>query len=184
MGTNRSITARHGTSRGDRLPAGPEEPPDVLGRPPGTMCPHMEIEDTLEYLSGTWDLTRIFADHRAGTTGSFAGTAEVRTHDRRGRYEERGRLRFGGCDTSAHRALQLVGVDGGAVAVRFIDGRPFFDLDLVRGTCRAVHPCRADRYELAFEVGSPDLLVERWRVTGPEKDYEAETTWRRQKHEE
>jgi hypothetical protein len=144
----------------------------------------MEIADTLEYLTGAWELERTFVDHRVGATGSFAGTAQVLTRDRRGRYEERGRLRFGGYDGSAHRSLELICTDDGTVAVRFVDGRPFFDLDLGRGTCHAVHPCRADRYEIAFEVASSDLLVERWRVTGPEKDYEAETTWRRQKHEE
>jgi hypothetical protein len=139
----------------------------------------MEVDDTLAYLTGAWLLDRSIADHRAGTTGSFEGDGELQTIGRQGRYEEQGRLRFGDHDTSARRALDLIGTDAGAVAVRFTDGRPFFELDLLSGTCRAVHQCRLDRYELHFEVGSPGLLLERWRVTGPEKDYEAQTTWRR-----
>jgi hypothetical protein len=139
----------------------------------------MEIDDTLAYLTGAWELERTITDHRTGATGSFAGGGEVRTVGRRGRYEERGRLRLGGYDGSTHRALEFVGTDGGAVAVRFADGRPFIELNLVDGTWRAVHPCRLDRYELRFEVGSSDLLLEHWRVTGPAKDYEARTTWRR-----
>jgi Family of unknown function (DUF6314) len=139
----------------------------------------MEVADTLAYLTGAWGLERTLADHRTGATGSFAGDGELRTIGRRGRYEERGRLRFGGYDGTAHRALDLIGADDGAVAVRFVDGRPFFQLSLGCGTCRAVHRCGEDRYELQFEARTPDLLLERWRVTGPAKDYAAQTTWRR-----
>jgi hypothetical protein len=140
----------------------------------------MAVADTLAYLSGRWRLSRAIVDHRSGVRGSFDGVAEVQTHGRQGRYEERGRLRFGSYDGSARRALDLIATDGGGVTVRFTDGRPFFDLDLLPGICRAMHPCSEDRYELEFGVSSPDLLLERWRVHGPAKDYEARTTWRRQ----
>jgi hypothetical protein len=143
------------------------------------MSGEMHLDDTLSYLTASWRLERRITDHLARTAGSFAGSATVRAAGRRARYEERGRLRFGGYDGQAHRRLDLVATAGGAVAVQFADGRPFFELDLVNGTCVAVHPCRQDRYELDFEVRSPDVLLERWRVTGPLKDYEAQTTWRR-----
>jgi hypothetical protein len=139
----------------------------------------MRIEDTLAYLAGTWTLSRAIVDHRTGVSGSFAGDAEVQILGRRGRYEEHGRLRFGGYDSSARRALDLIGTEGSMVTVLFTDGRPFFDLDLFTGTCRAMHQCSLDRYQLEFGVSSPDLLIERWRVRGPEKDYDARTTWRR-----
>jgi Family of unknown function (DUF6314) len=139
----------------------------------------MTIDDTLAYLTGTWALHRTIADHRSGRRGAFEGEGRVRAERRRGRYEEHGRLRFGLYAGSAQRALNLVGSPGGAVAVQFVDGRPFFELNLVTGACAATHHCRLDRYELRYEVASPDVLVERWRVTGPDNDYEAETTWRR-----
>jgi hypothetical protein len=139
----------------------------------------MQVDDTLDYLTGSWVLERVITDHRIGATGFFGGDGELRTIGRRGRYEERGRLKFGGYDGSAYRALDLIAADNGVVAVRFADGRPFFYLELRSGLCRAVHPCSPDRYEFEFEIGAPDLLLERWRVTGPMKDYEAQTTWRR-----
>jgi hypothetical protein len=139
----------------------------------------IEVQDTLAYLTGTWTLSRAIIDHVSRVSGAFNGHAQVLASGRRARYEERGRLRFGSYDSRAQRALDLIGTDGGWVAVRFTDGRPFFDLDLTRATCRAVHQCSRDRYELEFRIKSPRLLVERWRVRGPEKDYEARTTWRR-----
>lgn len=139
----------------------------------------MAVPDTLAYLTGSWTLSRAIVDHRTGATGSFDGDAEVLARGRRGRYEEHGRLRFGSYDGSARRALDLVGTDGGGVAVLFTNGRPFLDLDLAGGVYRGVHLCSRDRYELEFAVSSPDILLERWRVRGPTKDYEARTTWRR-----
>ncbi len=139
----------------------------------------MRVDDTLAYLTGAWALERRIADRLTGEPGSFRGGGRLRTMGRRGRYEERGRLRLGGHETSAYRILEMIGGDDGRVAVRFADGRRFFDLDLRTGACRAVHPCSPDRYELEFRVCSSDLLIERWRVSGPAKDYEAETLWRR-----
>lgn len=141
----------------------------------------MQIEDTLAYLTGTWMISRVIEDHRTSVSGAFAGEAEVhKLARRRGRYEEHGRLRFGSYDGRARRALDLVSTYGGRVAVLFTDGRPFFDLDLLTGFHRAAHQCVRDHYEFEFAVNSPDRLLERWRVRGPQKDYEARTTWQRQ----
>jgi hypothetical protein len=139
----------------------------------------MQVEDTLAYLTGSWTFSRVIVDDLTGVSGYCSGAVEVRTLGGRGRYEERGRLRLRGYDGTARRVLDLIRTDGGAVTVFFTDGRPFFDLDLVNGSCHALHHCSRDRYELEFGAGSPDLLFERWRVRGPEKDYDARTTWRR-----
>ncbi len=141
--------------------------------------PTMVVDDTLAYLTGVWVLERAITDHHTGVTGLFEGDGVLQTAGGRGRYEERGRLRFAGYDGSAQRALDILGTVAGTVAVHFTDGRPFFELNLLNGTCDAVHRCGLDRYELRFEARSPNLLLERWRVTGPAKDYEARTTWRR-----
>ena len=145
----------------------------------------LHIADTLAFLLGDWALERTLTDHRAGADGRFEGTARLRPFGgreaagRRARYEERGRLRYRDLQTSASRTLDYRATGAGAVAVSFADGRPFFELDLRTGTCRATHPCGDDVYELEFELVGDALLRERWRVTGPAKDYEATTTWRR-----
>lgn len=139
----------------------------------------MEVEDTLAYLTGTWKLSREIDDHLSGLSGLFVGDARVRSVGRTGRYEENGRLRFGATEGRAHRTLGLTGTPGGVVSVHFSDGRHFFDLDLATGICAALHRCSRDRYELEFNVSSADLLLERWRVCGPTKNYQARTLWRR-----
>lgn len=148
-----------------------------------------EPRDTLGILLGEWRLERILEDHLAGVSGRFEGTATVRLLGGGDRdvpagadvaaYEERGRITFGAHSGPSHRALTFTRKPDGGVAVRFADGNPFFELDLSSGRAQALHPCRADAYELSFELRSADLLVERWKVRGPEKDYDAETVWRR-----
>ncbi|HZE05330.1 MAG TPA: DUF6314 family protein, partial [Solirubrobacteraceae bacterium] len=115
----------------------------------------MEIADTLAFLLGDWSLQRTLTDHRAGAEGLFQGTARLHPSGapdappRRARYEERGRLRYRDHETTAFRTLDYRATGTGAVAVSFSDGRPFFELDLRTGTCRATHPCGEDVYELA-----------------------------------
>ena len=43
-------------------------------------------------------------------------------------------------------------------------------------SAQAVHQCRADRYEITYLVLSEDVMEERWRVRGPDKDYQATAT--------
>jgi hypothetical protein len=87
-------------------------------------------------------------------------------------YTEQGELRFGGHAGPAVRSLLCLGLPGGAVDVRFADGRAFYRLDLASGRCRAKHVCAGrDEYVVTFRVLSPDLLEERWRAEGPGKDY-------------
>lgn len=139
----------------------------------------MEVSDPLAYLAGEWSLRRTIVDHGNCVTGRFEGDGRCRAVGRRGHYEEDGTLTFGARASHARRALQLIAVDGGTIDVRFADGRPFFELDLRAGRCDAVHHCGADLYELQFEVIGADRLLERWRVSGPAKDYAAQTLWRR-----
>ena len=137
----------------------------------------MNVPDTFAFLLGDWSLRREITDHRTGERGVFDGSAELRAAGPRARYAERGQLRYRGYEGVARRSLDLIRGENGRVAVHFLDGRLFFDLDLGAGECQAEHPCRADRYELGFTVPSADVIHERWRVSGPAKDYEALTTW-------
>jgi hypothetical protein len=129
---------------------------------------------TLAFLRGAWRLDRRLADHRSGVSGRFNGEAEfAATGDPAVlRYTEHGELRFGGHTGPAWRSLLCRGLPGGAVDVRFADGREFYRLDLSSGRWRAKHVCAGrDDYVVTFLVLSAGLLQERWRVLGPDKDY-------------
>jgi hypothetical protein len=129
--------------------------------------------DTLAFLRGAWHLRRRLADHRNGSTGTFTGEAEfAATGDPAVlRYTERGVLCFGEHAGPAFRSLVCRRLPGGAVDIRFGDGRPFYHLDLAPGRWRAKHVCDRDDYVVTFRVLSEDLLEERWRALGPGKDY-------------
>jgi hypothetical protein len=65
----------------------------------------------------------------------------------------------------------------GGWRVAFADGRPFHPLDLDGGPVE--HRCGEDRYAGSYRLRDADTLDVRWRVTGPAKDLEIETTYRR-----
>jgi uncharacterized protein DUF6314 len=141
-------------------------------RAPGHVA--LQAACTLAFLRGAWHVDRRLSDHRRGLAGSFSGHAEFApTADPQLlRYAERGELRFAGHAGPAWRELLCRGLPGGAVDMRFADGRPFYRLDLGSGRWRARHLCAGrDDYVATFRVLSPDLLEERWRVLGPDKDY-------------
>lgn len=143
----------------------------------------MEIPDTLDFLLGTWDLSRSYTDHRSGTTAVFQGQAVLAADSAAGpdlaQYEETGRMCFGSHHGSASRRLDYARRPGGAVMLYRPGRQPYVDLDLTRGAWDAVHPCGADRYEVRTVVRSRDVVQEYWRVQGPGKDYTAVTTLRR-----
>ena len=139
---------------------------------------------TVGYLAGEWDVVREIADHRSGQAGKFRGRASFRAapgHPGRSvlDFAEEGELRFGGHRGPASRSLRYYGLADGGADVRFADGRAFFRLDLRLGSCRAVHPCRADRYAVTVTLLSSDCFTEIWRVTGPDKDYDMTTVYTR-----
>jgi len=142
----------------------------------------MDAEETLQYLRGRWRVRRDVTDHRAAEHGIFVGTATFSPHGetdaRTLHFEEDGQMQLGSHEGRASRQLNY-SVAGDRIAVMFSDGRHFIDLDLRDGTSHAVHVCNIDRYEITTVVKNPDLFEERWRVEGPEKDYQAVTTLER-----
>jgi hypothetical protein len=143
----------------------------------------MRIADTLAFLLGTWDLKRSIEDHRSGMRGVFDGRAWLAATfggsaagPEKAHYTEAGELRFGTNLTRASRTLVYERLGDGAVMLLFADGKPFVDLNLQSGEWGSVHHCREDLYELTTSVRSESVLQERWRVTGPSKDYVAVTT--------
>ena len=159
----------------------------------------MQVSDTLAFAAGHWRIERVLADHRSGTEGRFTGQAVLGEPDLPGagagarddgtngdgaalRYLETGELRFGPHSGPATRALRYQGLPDGTVGLRFADGHLFYRLDLRSGHCEAVHQCGADRYEITYLVLDEDVMEERWRVLGPDKDYEATATLVRWDH--
>ncbi len=146
----------------------------------------MEVADTFGFLLGSWLVSRSIEDRRSGLSGSFEGSAllvippEWQARGVWARYDESGTLRFGGRSGPASRTLGYMRRFDGTVAVFFPDGRPYIDIDLRTGSCERDHPCAEDSYRLVFTVRSLDEFEERWEVRGPEKDYCAVTTLRRQ----
>jgi Family of unknown function (DUF6314) len=139
------------------------------------------VPDTLAFLRGRWRLERRLDDHRCGVRGTFTGDAEFAATEDPAvlRYAERGELRFGGRNGPATRTLVCIGRPGGAVDVRFADGREFYVLDLRPGRWTARHGCGEDTYVVSYLVRADGWLEERWHVTGPRKSYETVTTLRR-----
>jgi hypothetical protein len=171
--------------------------------PPPSRSPGQGLAgSTAEFLSGDWNVVRHISDHRTGQVGSFRGKASVRPHaagppgaaagshdtdrdedpSQPGRvlaYCEHGELQLGSHRGPASRSLLIRDLADGTADVRFADGREFYRLDLRSGTCQAVHPCRADEYQVTVTRLSADSYTETWRVAGPAKDYELATTYSR-----
>jgi Family of unknown function (DUF6314) len=140
--------------------------------------------ETLAFLLGTWDLERVIEDYRSRTDGLFRGSgtlvqneaASAESRRESALYQESGELRFGSQLTRASRTLLYERLPDASVLLRFADGKPFVDLNLESGEWRGLHHCVDDLYEMTTTVRSARVVEERWRVTGPSKDYLAVTT--------
>jgi hypothetical protein len=159
------------------------------------------VTDTLDFLRGRWRIERRIADHRAGGTGTFDGVArfeaeggeaegaeaegaeaegaEAEGAEVKGTevlaYHEDGELRFGGHRGPASRSLIYRRRPDGTADVCFADGREFYRLDARSGAWQGQHDCGHDRYTVAGEMLDSGRFRERWRVRGPDKDYEITT---------
>jgi Family of unknown function (DUF6314) len=144
----------------------------------------LPIEDAFAFFVGVWDVDRSIEDRRSGARGTFRGRANLTeipagaspAAAERLCYEEAGELLFGAYRGPAHRTLEYVRLSDASVLLCFADGRPFVDVDLTAGHCTRIHDCAEDRYEISITAISRNLMEERWRVRGPEKDYDAVTT--------
>ncbi len=139
----------------------------------------MEPADTYAYLLGRWSVERTVVDRHGGSGGRFSGTAEARPTGETGStaaYVEDGCFVTAGRSWPAQRRLLYRRLPSGAVAMDFADGRPFIQCDLSGGRWACEHLCGPDVYRMEYEALGPDALIERWDVSGPAKDYRAETT--------
>jgi Family of unknown function (DUF6314) len=146
----------------------------------------VEANETLDFLLGRWRVERTVTDHRRDDQGHFRGTATftlldetLNAESRRVRFDEVGDYSSGDYHGEARRSLEYVALSDSRVAVTFVDGHHFIELNLVSGESRAEHLCNLDRYEITTVIQHRDLVEERWRVEGPEKDYDAVTSLQR-----
>jgi hypothetical protein len=161
------------------------------------------IPDALDFLRGGWRIERRMIDYAAGDSGTFDGVARFEVarfeeaqpeppaaapgHEPGSAppafgepaaltYHETGELRFRGHRGPASRSLIYRGRPDGTADVFFADGREFYHLDPRSGRWTGQHPCGRDHYALAGQLLGDGTLEERWRVRGPDKDYEIFTT--------
>ena len=118
-------------------------------------------------LLGTWTLTRLVDDHRAGERREVVGTAELsEVADGLVRWTESGTMTWAGHAVPVSRTLRVVRDDDGWF-VHFEDGRPFHPWAIGR---QVDHPCAPDHYRGLIEVADGSWTVT-WDAVGPEKDY-------------
>jgi hypothetical protein len=136
--------------------------------------------ETLDFLLGRWRVGRTVTDHRNGGQSHFRGTATFSPFDvghDRVRFDEVGEYRVGDYHGEARRSLEYVASSDSRVVINFVDGHHFIDLNLASGESHDEHLCNQDRYAITTVVTSPDVFEERWHVEGPQKNYDAITTF-------
>ncbi len=134
--------------------------------------------DLVALLTGRWSIERSLLDRRDGTAGAFTGVATFSPEADGLLWDEEGRLRFGAFEGPATRRLR-VRRDPGGWTVLFEDGSLFHPLDLGSGGAAVEHPCGPDVYAGAYDLRDRDRLDVRWDVTGPRKDQEIRSVYRR-----
>jgi hypothetical protein len=140
------------------------------------------VKDVLAHLAGRWRVERTVRDLTRGEEGRFGGTAAFSPFEDGLLYHESGTFVWRGTPRPAERTLRFLrGASPGTSDVRFVDGRPFHDLDLTTGHHVAGHPCAADLYRGEFIVYDEDRWRTVWRVGGPTKDLVLTTDYTRER---
>jgi hypothetical protein len=132
-------------------------------------------QSPLDYFLGTWHVERTITDARSDDNGTFEGIATFTRRDEHVEFEEIGVMQLGAYRGRARRRLFYRHGSGASIDVSFVDGHHFVSIDPSSGTSRDVHLCEKDRYDITTVVHSQDRFDERWRVSGPAKDYDALT---------
>lgn len=127
----------------------------------------------LSDFAGDWRVTRRIADAR-GPDAVFEGAASWRPDGDSMLYHESGTMTLAG-HPPLHATRRYVWTED--LAVHFEDGRLFHRVPPEGGMAR--HWCDPDVYELTYAFEAWPCFAVHWRVTGPRKDYRAETEYRR-----
>lgn len=133
----------------------------------------------LSEFAGTWRLTRVIRDARAGAEARFEGDALFAPAAEGLAYSETGLLHLPGHEPLAAGRRYVWREAAGRIFVDHADFRPFHDFDAAEPRPAATHFCAPDHYAVTYDFsGWPDWRAE-WVVTGPRKDYVAESRYTR-----
>lgn len=124
---------------------------------------------------GTYDVSRVIKDARAGATSQFEGQAVIGPHDDDTLYTETGHLILNEQRFAAERRY-IWRSKGARVDVAFEDGRAFHDFDLEVGGDATEHLCGSDMYRGGYDFSHWPRWSVTWTVSGPRKDYTS-VTW-------
>ncbi len=94
-------------------------------------------------------------------------------------YREHGVIQLASYKGKATQTYRYEFPSDAIAEVYFSDGRFFYTLNLTSTHCDIHHLCGADTYEGQFDVISKTEHHQRWRVTGPRKDYTSHTIFSR-----
>lgn len=134
----------------------------------------------LRAFEGRWRIERTIDDAAAGRTGRFEGEAVFVQAAEGLAYAETGMLTLEGAAPMAASRRYLWRDGGpGAVEVLFEDGRFFHRIDTTKPAPEAVHDCAPDIYRVRYDFLSWPRWTAVWRVSGPRKDYEMASRYRR-----
>ncbi len=134
------------------------------------MATHLTLQDFI----GFWDIDRDIDDRLTGLQSTFSGTATIHKD---GNYAENGDLTLPtGAVLKASRTYLWFDMPGG-IQINFPDGRPFHQIRLTHPTDR--HLCDPDTYDVRYDLGKFPDWTAFWHVTGPKKDYEMVSRYRK-----
>lgn len=133
----------------------------------------------LAAFAGDWIIERRIEDVRAGCAGRLDGAARFAAGPEGLLYSEEGLLTLGGGPgVTASRRYLWREAGGGAIEVRFEDGRFFHRFYADEAAPGAVHDCPPDQYRVRYDFARWPRWTAEWRVRGPRKDYALVTRYR------
>ncbi len=120
------------------------------------------------YFDKPWTLTRDIINHHDGTAASLTGHADFLNEEGGLFFTESGTLKLPhGAFPATRRTRWHFNLSG--IEMFFEDGRFFHGFSDTHRAAR--HLCGNDIYDVTYEF-APDVWTSRWRVTGPQKNYE------------
>jgi hypothetical protein len=134
----------------------------------------------LQSFEGAWEVYRIIEDVRAGRAGRFTGRARFEPVEGGLAYREEGTLEFeGAAPMRASRNYIWRDGGGGTVEVWFESGGFFHRFSADEPAPAATHDCPPDRYRVRYDFAHWPRWQAEWRVSGPRKDYQMVSRYRR-----